>query len=350
MRRGYRLVAGALIPVLAGPLSSGMVSGPAGAQAPASPPAIQWTHWVDPYEHAFSLEVPAGWRIEGGFLRVAPLNENTYLRLMSPDGAIYLGFNDPETPSFIPPGPTTPKEGTVYSPGLGQVTMVLPHMSGAEYAVAYAKRKVAALCGGTFTSRGTRSRPDMAKLIGSQIGVTNADAGEAVFSCTHAKLPSEAHVVAVTHSIPGMINGMWFVDWLGIIVAPEAQVATAQAIGTHMFQTFKFDPAWNAKQAQYVAQINQAIANRMQNFLTQEQHILDSQRAGTHIAQRFSAIDQNFQAMDDIINDSHVYHDGDGNQYWLDNTRYQWKDPQSGRIVATTNNVPPGAAWVALSR
>ena len=54
---------------------SGVAPLPAGAPA-ASPPstapalAVRWVAYPDPIEHAFTVEVPAGWRITGGSRRM----------------------------------------------------------------------------------------------------------------------------------------------------------------------------------------------------------------------------------------------------------------------------------------
>ena len=58
---------------------------------------------TDPLEQAFSLDVPAGWRSEGGLARRAALQINPYVRSLSADKMTYLMLGEPTLPSFTPP-------------------------------------------------------------------------------------------------------------------------------------------------------------------------------------------------------------------------------------------------------
>ena len=54
-----------------------------------------WTTFVDPFEHAFTITIPAGWRVTGGLLRHSPIDPNMCMRLVSPDMRTLIILGDP---------------------------------------------------------------------------------------------------------------------------------------------------------------------------------------------------------------------------------------------------------------
>src|SRR5579863_6969441 len=66
--------------------------------------AASWTRFDDPNEHAFAIDVPAGWKVEGGLVRRGPVDLSMFLRALSPDGSILLILGDPAPAYFGTPG------------------------------------------------------------------------------------------------------------------------------------------------------------------------------------------------------------------------------------------------------
>src|SRR5579884_1652133 len=65
------------------------------AQSPSAPSGekpdgVTWTRFTDPVENAFFIDVPAGWKAEGGLVRRSPVDYSMFLRALSPDNAIML--------------------------------------------------------------------------------------------------------------------------------------------------------------------------------------------------------------------------------------------------------------------
>ena len=56
------------------------------AGVPVTLAAVSWTQFEDPAEHAFSLQIPAGWKVVGGLYRFGPLDPRVMVDLVSPDG------------------------------------------------------------------------------------------------------------------------------------------------------------------------------------------------------------------------------------------------------------------------
>ena len=108
---------------------------------------IKWTTFHDPKENAFSLDVPEGWKVDGGLVRRSNIDTSTFLRVLSPDGAVMLLMGDPGPAVFHLPafGALNPKEMTgvrlvsqdFHQPGLRQIfkhTIILQrlHHNGAS--------------------------------------------------------------------------------------------------------------------------------------------------------------------------------------------------------------------------
>src|SRR3974377_1340440 len=47
-----------------------------------------WTTFQDPFERAFTVEVPQGWAVRGGLFRLGITDERPMVDLTSPDGRI----------------------------------------------------------------------------------------------------------------------------------------------------------------------------------------------------------------------------------------------------------------------
>src|SRR5580700_3002783 len=67
----------------------------ASAQTPGS-----WSQFQDPFEHAFALDVPQGWTVQGGLFRLGYSDERPMVDLRSPDGAIEIRLGDVAIPSY----------------------------------------------------------------------------------------------------------------------------------------------------------------------------------------------------------------------------------------------------------
>ncbi len=65
---------------------SGESSAPAAARVSPGVSDLKWEKFQDPFEHAFTIEVPQGWTVKGGLFRVGYSDYRPMLDLQSPDG------------------------------------------------------------------------------------------------------------------------------------------------------------------------------------------------------------------------------------------------------------------------
>jgi hypothetical protein len=322
-----------------GPHSRPPAATPSPAAAPAAlarPLAVSgYVHLTDPLEQAFTLDVPSGWRSEGGLARRSALQINPYVRSLSPDKMVYLMLGEPTLPGFSPPSQMGNAighpEGTLYDAGLGGLALVLHYLPGTEFARMYGQTVLESVCPSLeFIS--ARERPDLARIANASwptVIPSRSAGGEARFTCIHHQQEMEARVEAVTRTTTD--NVMWGVILLQGFIAPRGQAEPAQGILDHMAGSVKFTQAWMEKQNHLSQQAAVAINQRMQQIFRQQQAFI----------QKLNAVDENFESMDELISGFSTYHDAAGNSYSLSNANpHKWID-DSGRIISTPTNTKP---------
>jgi hypothetical protein len=300
------------------------------------PADIKFTRFTDPLEQAFSAEVPAGWRSEGGLARSGMIQINPYLRVLSPDKMTYLMMGEPTLPSYAPLTPIGVqlgfKEGTLYSAGLGQQVLIMHYMPGAEFARAYGLTALGNICPALKFVSG-KERPDLARQAEVEVPTvipSTVTGGEAQFTCTHNKQEMEGRIEAATRITRDNIG--WAVIRLQGFVAPKGQADRAQAILSHTLSTTVWDPKWTQMQNNLSQQAGQAISQRIAGY----------ERQQTAFMQKLNSVDENFTAMDELISGNSHYHDTrTGQDYLLNNlSPFKWID-DSGRIIGTQSNSKP---------
>ena len=125
---GGRLCAGAIRRKMMGMISrtrSLMFLAAAGALA--QPGA--WTTLQDTQERAFSVEVPQGWKAQGGMLRKGPLDPRVQIDMTSPDGRVSMRIGDFGIGGFTVPTQQMVRlgftEGKPYSAGQPPTTTTM---------------------------------------------------------------------------------------------------------------------------------------------------------------------------------------------------------------------------------
>ena len=285
--------------------------------------------------------MPAGWRSESGLVRHAALQINPYVRSLSPDKMTYLMFGDPNMTTFAPQGDIDRKlgrkEGLVYDTGLGGRGMILHYIPGPEFARMYGEFVLGSLCPGLkFVS--AKERPDLARTAEAAVPTvipSRTDGGEAVFTCTHGKQEMEARMEAVTRITRD--NVFWVVIGLGASIAPRNQSEQAHSILTHIVASMNWSQAWTQRQNNLSQQAAEEINRRAQESL----------RQAAAFIQKLNAVDENFEAMDELITGtSHYYDARTGQHYYLSNLApNKWIDNTTGRIYGTTTNSAPAFTY-----
>jgi len=234
----------------------------AGASRSPSASAPSWTTFQDPVEHAFSLQVPAGWKITGGLYRFGPLDPRAMVDMVSPNGKTDIRFGDYHVPPYATLSVTMRqlgwREGRPYSPRNMAQQIIANYRPGWVFADLYGQ--------GRFSSRCTRlNLKSMRKAnpvheSGPHMTTT---AGEVVYACDSPSGPQVAYVFAETQLTEMQGIGNWGVPWLYSFIAPTDQADEAMKTTLRALASLEVNPQWEYRQLQIDGQANQVI---MQDF------------------------------------------------------------------------------------
>jgi hypothetical protein len=323
----------------------------------AMPTSPSWTTFVDPFEHAFTIAIPAGWRVTGGLLRHSPIDPNICMRLVSPDMRTLIILGDPRMGMYLTPQPAFfgwP------SPPPGRIPQ-RPYLSGVDYARAYVLETLAeTLEAVALISQ--KPRPDLAQGRHTQFNpMARHDGGEATFTCQRGGEAAVGLIGADTYIYGWPTQGgvLWGVGLLAGFVAPPQGVAAATEILVQSARSAQIDTTWLARQKQLsdayalgILELGAAMRAAAQESVGRTTRIID----GIARAQRESfaktqvEYDAQQQEMDEIVSGYSDYLDSSGNVYKLDNTKeYHYADGL-GRTSSTNNRSAPGLNWELLKR
>lgn len=209
---------------------------------------IAWVPFQDPFEHAFSAEVPQGWTVRGGLVRLGFSDERGMVDLRSPDGKIAVRIGDVSVPSYALPNAYHTREGEVYDLGAQAQLIVARYRTGPEFAVLYSQARFHDLCRNPqpdATDAGF-TVPDYV----SQDGAGESSAGQIAWRCEADDGPRV--VFAYTRTVQA--NGIWQVPTIVSFMAPPEQSALARSIALHMVSSFHLSPEWIERQKQMDAE------------------------------------------------------------------------------------------------
>jgi hypothetical protein len=224
--------------------ASGLSDG-SGQNAPSS--GVSWIQYTDPFEQAFSLQVPRGWTAQGGLFRMGYSDARAMVNLKSPDGQIEIRFGDVSVPSYTPPNPYHAREGEVYDLG-AQAQMVVEHYrTGPEYAVMYSHSRFAHQCKNPQapSSMPDFSFPDAIPVHGDQVS-----AGQIAYLCQ----TDSGQKMALTYVKTVLAGQLWQVPTVVSLIAPADRLDFARSIAAHSSQTFHLNQQWIAYQQQMDAE------------------------------------------------------------------------------------------------
>lgn len=329
--------------------STGMME-PAGPAVPQSSPAPQpatslggdWSLFTDPVEHAFSIQVPAGWDVQGGVHRISAIYVPYWVRAISPDGSIEIFFGDANVPMYLEPNEALAiagyHEGTV-APVFGQQLSVEHYRRGEEFAAGWGLARIGQRCAQPEI-RSMEALPDTSRSIDlayADGGVqSEISAGQAVTSCRLNGAPGVGYVFAATERVASGVadNSVWQVKLLAGFVAAAGQEGAASTYLARAATSFRIDPTWQAAADQTTANVGQIVAN------------VDKVMS-TSIAQRFAYArrmgDAAHQGEVNAVRGENTYYDAaSGQTFHLDNApAHYWVGPGHPRPVPTNGSDPP---------
>jgi hypothetical protein len=241
------------------------------AGAPAMPRLVRW---VDPTEHAFSVNVPAGWRISGGTHRNSPIDARNYVRAESADGKIRVWINDPNILPRQEPHPAYYAlgwyEGRVVQSVSGPM-LIKRFDTGARFAQEFTAQRLCSrprfLSAFNLPAETRRMNAAVAP-VAARAGVRAVpSAGELVYRCGDWFGYTYAVTVLAFTTLQGPRS--WAVYELAGYLSDKSEVVTARYVMNAMKTSLAIDPVWKA---QYERQIHDTTGALMEisNRITQE--------------------------------------------------------------------------------
>ncbi len=321
------------------------------AAQPAEP-AVRYVRWSDPRENAFSLEVPAGWRVTGGLFRFASVDTRGAVEAASPDGQIRITLGDAELPTFTEPNQTLAMtgftEGRWYSPGYGVQFLVRRYTPGTAFATEYVRTKVARGCS-ELSLLDTRDRPDAVQAINavnaqySAVGVSMVvTAGETAFTCRSSGRMLRGYYFAGTQLTRTQGVSVWNVQYLFGGIAPADKTAQGQVVLEHMVRSFELNPQWvgmqqniTANTSKIVSRTHQEISNIISDTYWSRQSVMDE------LSRRRSNVTLGLEDVIDTQYGRQIKVESGSNYYWIDHT---------GTIVGTDTYTRPNLDFRELVR
>lgn len=278
------------LPKLAQILESFRFTAATAPVVPRSRPSMQFVRWTDPYEQAFSFEVPAGWRMEGGLLRRAD-GVRAAWQATAPDGAAVLFGGDASMPAyFVFPTEIAislgNREGYPTGPN-GPIMLRFQDARSMGHTLLQQRF-------GQVAITATRERPDLLELLRRNPvlagSVSRTSAAELEFRLNDGRVGALI-LTTLGQEMPNL-GGTWYVDGILGFVAPaerasETGVALGRAIGTS-----RENPNWRAGEAAHQATMSAQY---------QEYHAWSTNQQRQAIEARWASDESRQAGMRDIL-------------------------------------------------
>ena len=285
----------------------------------------------EPYQGAFHILIPKGWKAEGGMIpsgvqwNVVDLVENNIrFRVTSPDGKSFFGwyprfyFQDPQI--------IMRSSGGILHPQTGQVLngcWLYPYLNVAQY--------VRYIVFGQLSQNEFRNP----RILGNTVPApelkpwvprmaSRSDCGYVNFECTINGTPMVGRLYSINYEVQGVIwTTVGTFGWL----APKSRWKENERVMELCLRSFRLDPRWVKKasaatryRAQKYHQVIQDI-HRIDNEITQHRN---QTRSGIQeefykvITEQIETYDPESGQMKYLPMYNHAYTDGQGNYFLRD--------------------------------
>ena len=323
------------------------------APSAASTSGLKWTTFVDPAEHAFSLEVPRGWTVKGALFRLGYSDERPMVNMTSPDGSIQVRLGDVSIPTYTLPNPLHSREGETYDLGAQAQMVVARYRSGPEFAILYSHARFHQLC---RNPQADAEQPDLAAdYIPSSPPPDQTSSGQIAYACDSGQTPqagSGNRRIAFAYVRTSRFGNIWQAAALGSFLAPADKVAEARMVLMHSAKSFQLLPAWTEYQKRMDAtglqyqrvrqqQRRAALAQQVQQFEAQ-MHAMQQQVNAfeRHQAAQAAQVEGFTNVLngitpttDPLTGESRIVWTGPSNRYWANGL---------GQVVNSNTMPSPG--------
>jgi hypothetical protein len=205
----------------------------------------RWVSFQDPFEHAFTVDVPKGWIANGGLFRVGYSDARPMVETQSPDGHISVRLRDVSIPPYFLPNRVHSREGQIYDLGAQAQLTVARYREGQEYAELYAQSRFNGACE-KLAPVASDGPPPVKDLLPKDVAPVRSSVGQATFRCQSGQGARVAYVYART----SLYDGVWQVQTLASFIAPSDRAPLARSVLQRVSESFRLDPRWGQYQKQ----------------------------------------------------------------------------------------------------
>ena len=249
--------------------SSSVHKPPTNASAVTAP---HWVHYKDLTEGAFTMDVPAGWQVEGGMWRFGYFDARWMMTARTLDGAMVVRLDDVSVPPYVLPGPSTGQTGQPYVRPQQFQMMVADYQPASDYAALYAKQRFKSVCKTLTPRSGAAWKPTIPAADSVATNVQASTQGAISYDCETSSGYRIATVFARTTQFGVAYgSGFWVVDPLISILTTKQDEHASYAVAQHMLNSWQKNPAWVAYQDRLTKMGLDQIQANFQQFLQQTQ-------------------------------------------------------------------------------
>jgi hypothetical protein len=320
-----------------------------GGQAPAA--STSWSQFQDPFEHAFSLDVPQGWTVKGGLFRLGYSDERPMVDLRSPDGAIEIRLGDVAIPSYTVPNQFHAHEGELYDLGAQARLIVARYRTGPEFAVLYSHARFGNECHDPQpdTADAGLTVPD---YLPQEQNAAQSTAGQIAYRCEAAG----GTRVVLAYVRTSLYQGIWQVPTIVSLVAPPEKAAMAKSIALHCARSLAISPEWleyqkrmDAEGLQYQRMRQQGRIRDLQAQVQQFEARMQAMQSQVNAFERHQAAQAaQVESFTNVLNGVTPTTDpltGEARNVWTGPNANYWVNGV-GQVV--NSNSAPSASWHQL--
>lgn len=298
--------------------------------------AGRYSAWTDPREHAFTLDVPAGWTIDGGLYRLDASQVHVQVHGFAPNGAGMVFIGDAQRPkNYVEPNMQLMQlglmQGANYSPNGGAPWLCWPFQAADAYAQGWLQQRFP-----DARISASRHRPDIEQryvAIAMQGGMNvRYSAGEFDLAFVDGRT---GFLAVTTRVFPSSMASMWqVIDFGGFVAAPGDPEGVGAAFA-RMLGTIALDARWHAQQNRMSEQTAAASLASMREARAQQQQAFDQRWAAAEQQQQTYndrwAADENRQREQRHAtgNTVELYDPETGERFeTVNDSNYYWRDPR----------------------
>ncbi len=295
--------------------------------------------WREPTESAFTTVKPAGWRVEGGVVRVNNNDVRSGFRMTSPDGRASIILGDSRLNGCMVPGP----QGRQYtSQPLGGGKEWCQYRTGEQAAEEYLMRVAGELGIQGLRVTGRRARPDLtaaADRLANMAGPSNFKnaTGEVTFAGTRAGAAVTGTIMCNTLMLfsqaQDLMMGNYTRDISGYVGPAEMDGAIANTLAR-----INGSMQWNMQWVMANRAAGARDTEMVRRYLAYQ-----AQLGQQMFENRMAAADRQAAGVGDVLSGTVRLQDAEGNRYTARaGSNYYFLDEEQARTARTPDDAVYG--------